>query len=194
LTLTLLKQISPNFDAMIDSSKTAWGSFFMPFKFRRKLGTDFLLVHLVRDPRAVCWSTIRAPVKIKNNARPMSPFGRCLRTVIGWTAANLACQFFGLLHPKNYMRLRYEDLVLAPRPAVDGIFSRVSWQTHEPIEQAGTQDNRHQLYGNAVRFKPAALSNLEEDTAWKSAMPKAFRRLAALSWPLAAQYGYFKAP
>src|SRR5262245_48232089 len=53
LTLAMFKQISQKFDTMVDSSKTAWGSGFMPFEFRRILGPDFLLVHLVRDPRAV---------------------------------------------------------------------------------------------------------------------------------------------
>jgi hypothetical protein len=90
------------------------------------------------------------------------------------------------------LRVRYEDLVHAPRQVVDGIFDRLALQSHSPLEQAGTGDNRHQLYGNAVRFRPLSLSTLQEDVAWKSAMPQAYRGLAALSWPLAAKYGYFR--
>lgn len=192
LTLAILKQVAPKYATMVDSSKTAWGSTLMPFRFRRDLGPNFLLVHLVRDPRAVCWSTIRSLVKAEDGSRPSSPLGRCLQTTIGWTAANLACDIFGWLHPKNYLRVRYEDLVNAPQQVIGEIFATLSLQSHAALDQAGTRDNRHQLYGNAVRFRPSSLSTLREDAAWKGAMPKAYRRLAALSWPLAARYGYFK--
>ena len=194
LTLAMLIKISPRFAAMVDSSKTAWGSAFMPFRLRRSLGRDFLLVHLVRDPRAVCWSTIRTLVKVKKGKRSASPRSRCLQTAIGWTAANLACEIFGVVHPKNYLRVRYEDLMLAPRQVIDEVFSRLALQSPPALERAGTGDNRHQLYGNAVRFGRSSLSTLKEDVSWKSAMPKAYRGLAAFTWPLAAKYGYFRSP
>ena len=57
LTLAMLDHVSRDFSVMVDSSKTAWGSAPMPFRLRHELGDNFLLVHLVRDPRGVCWST-----------------------------------------------------------------------------------------------------------------------------------------
>jgi hypothetical protein len=40
------------------------------FRLRKHLGDDFVLVHLVRDPRAVCWSILRTLRKNTNdNAR-----------------------------------------------------------------------------------------------------------------------------
>jgi hypothetical protein len=194
LTLAMFKQVSTKFNIMVDSSKTAWGSSFMPFRFRGSLGPNFLLVHLVRDPRAVCWSTIRSLDRVNENVKPTSPLVRCLRTAIGWTAANLACEIFGLLHPQNYVRVRYEDLVQIPRQVIEQIFGKLSSQCQLALEKPRTEANRHQLYGNVVRFKPLSLSTLKEETAWKSAMPRAYRQLAALTWPLAVQYGYFRAP
>jgi hypothetical protein len=188
----MIEQVSRKFRTMVDSSKTAWGSSLMPFRFRRRLGQDFLLVHLVRDPRAVCWSTVRSLKKLKQNQASKSPLLRCLQTMVGWTAANLACEAFGKLYPDNYVRIRYEDLVRVPRQKIDEIFRRLSLHTVPALDRLGTGDNRHQLYGNGMRFRPFALGSLKEDSAWKSAMPKGYRRLAALSWPLAAKYGYFR--
>jgi hypothetical protein len=42
-----------------------------------------------------------------------------------------------------------------------------------------------------MRFKPLALADLKEDVAWKTAMPKPYRRLvASLCWPLLLRYAY----
>jgi hypothetical protein len=59
LTLALLARAGKHYDLMVDSTKTASGHASAPFRLRRALGKDFLLVHLVRDPRAVAWSAIK---------------------------------------------------------------------------------------------------------------------------------------
>src|SRR5712691_4181543 len=59
LTVALLEHVSDTYAVLIDSSKTAWHSAAAPFEFRRRLGHDFLLLHVVRDPRAVCWSALK---------------------------------------------------------------------------------------------------------------------------------------
>ena len=69
LTLAILAQVSQKFHTMVELSKTAWGSALMPFRFRSRLDQDFLLVHIVRDPRAVCWSTIKSVMSGKQNKR-----------------------------------------------------------------------------------------------------------------------------
>lgn len=189
LTLALLDHISTNFLVMVDSSKTAWGSELMPFRLRRNLGRDFLLVHLVRDPRAVCWSTIRS---LRGRKTPGSELARYFRTVLGWLAANLACEVFGLLHPKRYMRIRYEDLVGAPRTVLGSIFGRVALEPAS-LDHLGASENRHQLHGNKMRREPLSLTGLKEDVAWKTEMPRLYRWLAAgLSWSFLAKYGYFR--
>ncbi len=189
LTLALLNHVSHNFSVMTDSSKTAWGSELMPFRLRRILGRDFLLVHLVRDPRAVCWSTIRS---LRRGKKPRKEFVRYLRTIAGWMSANIACEVFGLLHPQHYVRLRYEDLVRSPQTVLGAIFGRLAVKPSS-LDGLGASDNRHQLHGNRTRFKPPSLANLQEDIAWKTSMPRPYRWLAAgLSWPLAVKYGYLR--
>ena len=203
LTLALLDQVSGAHAVMVDSSKTAWGSTLMPFRLSRRLGEDFLLVHLVRDPRAVGWSTMRAPPRIKKtrkkgrvklrqkSRRGSSPAVRSLRTVIGWTIANLAWEMFGWRHPDRYLRVRYEDFAQAPLTVVGHVLSRVSLEAPVTLKRGEAGDNRHQLYGNAMRFESLSPTEIKEDVAWKTSMPKGYRRLiAGLCWPLCMRYAY----
>ncbi len=103
LALALLDHVSGDYAVMVDSSKTAWGSGLAPFRLWRRLGEDFLLVHLVRDPRGVCWSTMRTPSRPKKAHRESGPAARLLRTAFGWTTANLACEIFGWWHPDRHL-------------------------------------------------------------------------------------------
>jgi hypothetical protein len=195
LTLAMLDHVSAHYAVMVDSSKTAWGSWSTPFRLRQRLGSDFLLVHLVRDPRAVCWSTIKTRMgrsPLKRDRRRTTPAGRCFRTALGWMAANLSCEIFGWLYPRQYLRFRYEDFARAPEQVLEDILARVATGVPRGRRRAEPEDNRHQLYGNRTRFRPVSGTRLEEDVAWKSAMPKGYRWLAlSLSWPLALRYGYF---
>ena len=173
----------------------------MPFRLSRGLGDDFLLVHLVRDPRAVAWSTMRSqlhagttrkgrPKTRRTNSR-RSSVGRSLLTAFGWTIANLGCEMFGWLHPDRYLRLRYEDFVRAPVPAVGHVLTSVSLEPPATLEQSKDTRNCHQLYGNSMRFQTLSPADLKEDVAWKTAMPRVYRVLVgAFTWPLRRRYYY----
>ena len=114
-----------------------------------------------------------------------------MQTAFGWTIANLGCEMFGWLHPDRYLRLRYEDFVCAPLPTVGQVLTRVSLELPAALKQSKASRNRHQLYGNAMRFKALSPTDLKEDVAWKTAMPRAYRVLvAALTWPLRRRYHY----
>jgi hypothetical protein len=175
---------------MVDSSKTAWGSGLTPFRLEKKLGSDFLMIHLVRDPRAVCWSTLRTlPV---DRMQPRKKIARYLRTIFGWLGANIACEVFRLLHPSRYLRIRYEDIVSAPELILPSLFDAAGLQSWRP-NQPGSNDNRHQLYGNRIRREPLLLATIKEDVAWKAKMPRFFRALAViLTIPFFLKYGYFR--
>ena len=191
LSLALLDHVKSKYTVMVDSSKTAWGAARVPFQLRRSLGEDFLLVHIVRDPRGVCWSAMRTPWKPEKSSRQPGPTASCLRTAVGWNAANLACEAFGRLHPRNYRRVLYEDLVRAPRKSIGTILQHVLLTIPPDLPGSEASDNRHQLYGNAMRFKSLALSDLKEDVAWKTAMPDVYRPLiTGLCLPLYWRYGY----
>ena len=191
LTLALLECVSTEYEVMVDSSKTAWGSFSVPWGLRRRLGKDFHLVHLVRDPRGVGWSSIRTPWRPKKSPRPSPPIVTALRAAFGWTAANLVCEIFRWRHPDSYLRVRYDELVRAPSNVVGRILGRVALSPPTSLLPAELRGNRHQLHGNAMRFKTLSLSDVKEDLAWTTAMPGRFRTLiTVLCWPLARRYGF----
>ena len=203
LVTTLLEHIAPNYAIMSDSSKTAWGSITAPFRLRRKLGHNLHLVHLVRDPRAVCWSTMRRAsarqgkrlVKVKKAKRIRAvmskPIPRCIRTAIGWWIANLSCELFGWLYPSQYLRVHYEFLACYPQAALRTLFRAISPDWDLRLTQIGINDNRHQLYGNRMRRRKLLFSDVRLDVRWGSEMPDGYRRLVgALTWPLRAKYSY----
>jgi hypothetical protein len=189
LSLALLEQFSNRYAIIIDSSKTSWDAAGAPFSLHRRLGADFFLVHIVRDPRAVCWSSI-----LRGERRASWLTSHVLRsawTTLGWWAANLTCEIFGRCYPKQYIRVRYEDLARAPKETLRRLFERVLSGQDIEIGEPGRSDNRHQLYGNRMRHRLLSLADIAEDERWKVAMPRGRQRLVScLSWPLRRRYGY----
>jgi hypothetical protein len=212
LTLALLEHVSSDYAAMVDSSKTAWASAGAPFRLRRKLGENFHLIHIVRDPRGVCWSTMKTrpkkqgvtqkspkakkkPAKRKGGKASSMPAIRFLLTVVGWTVANLSCELFGWMYPRQYRRVGYEDLVGAPSARVESLLEKILSIPCDKRAADFPKDNRHQLHGNRTRFQALTLSEIKEDGAWRTEMPSTYRWLATrLSWPLCSRYGYSSAP
>jgi hypothetical protein len=205
LVVTLIEHVSSKYAIMSDSSKTAWGSMTAPFRLRRRLGQNLHLLHLVRDPRAVCWSAVRLAKRSKTKRWKVKPRGswyltkqvlstpipRCLRTALGWWMANLSCEVFGWLYPGQYVRLHYENLACSPQVVMRALFNVISPDRDLRLTEIGVSDNRHQLYGNRMRRQLLLFSDVRLDIRWKSQMPRTYRRLvAALTWPLRAKYGY----
>lgn len=196
LTLALLREVQGRFAVLLDSSKTAWGSFRTPFVARRSLGQDLLLLHIVRDPRGVCWSNVSG--KRRRNGRRLpdiqhSPvrFARHVRTLIGWWAANLASEVFGWRYPNQYARVRYETLVQAPDKTVTHIFATFALGAAPHFRTNPATDNRHQLFGSRVRFRSPSPEDIRPDTRWRTEMRWTDRwMISALSWPLRWRYGY----
>lgn len=188
LVVALAKRLDRPGAIMVDSSKTPRGSLGIPSRLATALGTDFILVHLVRDPRAVAWSAVKKSGR--QGTQPLIGL-RTGAAALGWTAANLACERFGRGHPESYVRLRYEDVVSDPVSTLRALIARIAPDAMWRPEQIGAHDNRHQLYGNRMRGKPLALSDIKEDAAWRKDMPDAYQKIAAaLTTPLRKRYGY----
>jgi hypothetical protein len=62
----------------------------------------------------------------------------------------------------------------------------VQWDSEEV---AG--DNRHQLYGNKVRYREIGIEDVKEDLKWKAEMPPEYSRIVQrLGYLLRLRYGY----
>ena len=154
-------------------------------------------MHLVRDPRAVAWSTMKSlrprqfTSKRNFKVRSLSPRARSLRTVGGWSIADLACEMFGFFHPD----VTYDCATRISCESLKQIFARVYLEPPATLEQNENRRNRHQLYGNAMRFETLLPAELKEDVAWRTAMPKAYRWLiGSLCWRFCLRYDYDLAP
>jgi hypothetical protein len=193
LLAALMRRAEGQYAAVVDSSKTAWGSFAAPFRLKRRFGSEFVLVHLMRQPAAVSWSVLGQKNRRakKEGRRPYHYMLRCASTVAAWSIANLSCELFGLQFPSQYVRLRYEDLVHSPAEELHSLFHRVLPGVNWSFDDANTRDNRHQLHGNSVRRHQLGIADVKEDLKWKTEMPPEYSRVVlALSYPLRLRYGY----
>ena len=180
----LLKRADAQYSAIVDSST---------FRLKRRFGSEFMLVHLMRQPTAVCWSVLKKKNRRarREGRRPYHYTLRCGLTVVAWSIANLSCEVFGLMYPRHYVRLRYEDLVHSPAEVLGTLFERVLPDVRWSFVEASARDNRHQLYGNSVRHHQLAIADVKEDLKWESEMPPEYSRvILALSYPLRLRYGY----
>jgi hypothetical protein len=187
------KKAAVGYSAIIDSSKTAWGSLSKPFRLRRQFGSEFMLVHLVRDPTAVCWSVLKHKNRKADRERRGVPHYavRCSWMVVGWYLANLSSEVFGLIYPRQYLRVRYEDLVREPAKTLKTLFNRLLPVAHWSAEGVGGCDNRHQLHGNKARLRHIPIEKVKEDLNWKSEMPIAYSKIVSrLSHLFRSRYGY----
>lgn len=190
LTSALLDNASKDYGFVVDSSKTAWGSLTAPFKLRRRLGGKFHLVHVVRDPKGVCWSNVGG-VWQRRRALAKSVTLRHLKTLAGWWAANLSSEIFGRVYPRQYHRIRYEDLCRAQAESLERLFAALPQRDGGSRAADTSADNRHQLFGNQARHKEVNPSEIREDTRWKAEMPVSQQKMVSLlAWPLRNRYGY----
>ena len=188
LATRMLGEIGARYAAMTDSSKTAWHAARTPFALKRELGRDFQLVHIIRDPRAVCWSLLKRERRIglRSNDALLA-----IKTMAGWAHANLACELFRRKYPDQYVRVRYEDLAGDPVAVMTGLMAKIMPSAAWDFAAIGSQDNRHQLYANRMRSQALLLGSIKLDDRWTQDMPRLLQRLVELlTWPLRRRYGY----
>jgi hypothetical protein len=189
LALALRERVKGRYAAVVDSSKTPWRYMAAPFRLREALGSDFVLQHLVRDPRGASWSAVK---KAGRQGKPPLSLLRSSIAALGWLVANLACEAFASWYPQAYRRLRYEDLVRAPDKvmpkSITALLPGADWHAGDV---GSSRDNRHQLYGNRLRGKTLTLTDIQEDIDWQRDMPKIHRLIVgAITYPLRKRYGY----
>jgi len=178
---------------VVDSSKHPS----LAYCLRWRADIDLRVLHLIRDSRAVAYSWSRQVRRPDTNEE--SYMWRYSPATAGghWNAQNLA---FHLLERLNRptMRLRYEDFVAAPEPALRRVteFAGLPAQASYPFLDANGAstwaqlDGAHSVSGNPMRFATGKIP-ISQDERWRTSMPKAQRHaVTALTFPLLARYGY----
>ena len=147
----------------------------------RETGLNAVLIHLVRDPRAVVWSH-RRPRKVPQGVVARSPRSRPAPYVaVRWTLRNLVAEL--VVRPD--LRVRYEDLVDRPLDALGPLWRAIGIT---PTSPSGTDS--HIIAGNLNRFDTAPV-RLRRDDEWIRLQPRSERLVTTLlALPLLRRYGY----
>ena len=152
---------------------------------------DLRFAHLVRDSRAVAFS----PGRRKLN--PSFVDKETYMTPHSWQDSARQWNFQnGIVHVRrpspHTLRLRYEDLVRAPRAALAPVFDFLD----EPAPSLDFLNSPsltpdHTVSGNPIRFQPQIV--IRPDLEWRKRMPTRLKILVTLAtFPLLAHYGYLR--
>lgn len=176
---------------ILDSSKCAREAAGRALAISRIAGVGVKMIHLVRDGRAVLWSVKRGDnVRLGEGcSEDTAAFSwPTLRALGGWMLANVIALLIALVSPRgSVLRVRYEDLVRAPRHELARIgrfLGRDLSAITDRIERGETFAAGHNTGGNRAR-KEGAL-RLREDREWETRLGRAERALYwTVGWPLA---------
>jgi hypothetical protein len=156
-------------------------------------GAEVFVVHLVRDPRATAYSWLRQKrLPDFGDDRLMlrqPPLVSARRWVLWQTGTELLWR----RRPERYLRLRYEDLMGAPRPALRRIAALVGESPPRlpfASERVVRLEATHSVSGNPGRFRTGEVE-LVLDHEWVGAMRRADSALVtAATWPWLLRYRY----
>lgn len=161
---------------IIDSSKVASTAV-----VAGRLPRDMRVVHLVRDPRAVAFSSSR-PKSDPSMHGKLMPRQTPARSALNWLSFNLAFERLATQGSTDVTRVSYEDLVAAP----DEVFGMLALGS---LPSRQTLSGRHSIAGNPWRFDPD--NPIRLDDRWKRELPLRHRRIVdVITLPLRIRYGY----
>jgi hypothetical protein len=171
---------------VVDSSKTpAHGRI-----LQDSSDLELHVVHLVRDPRAVAYSWQRKKPTAEGSF--MTQFSST-RSALLWNGMNTATEMLRRRHPERYLRIRYEDLVTAPRETLESVTKLVGADTTQiPASPDGRLrlDPVHVFSGNPSGFDFGTI-NLRADNEWREKLAlKDWLIVTTLTAPLLRRYGY----
>lgn len=177
-------------ETVVDASKHAS----LAACLRHRYGTNMLIVHVVRDPRAVAyaWSK-RVP---RPEATPTSPeqemarYGP-VRAAVQWVSQNLV---FDALARQGIptVRIRYEDFVTDPVSCVRAVAELLGHKGDLPVDRGKVAhlSPTHAVSGNPMRFRSGDIE-IRSDDAWTRELPSRNRALvSAITFPFRHRFGY----
>lgn len=175
---------------VVDASKWPWD----PVVLGLVPDVRPVVVHLVRDPRAVAysWRRHKSWGDHEEDASQMPRFGAGYSS-LSWLARNAATEWTHRNHPRiPWMLVRYEDFAARPREVVEEIGRHVGSAAPAPFVDDRTFQAKptHGVGGNPSKFSLGDVA-ISPDEEWRTSMPALDRWLAtAVSAPMLGRYGY----
>ncbi len=178
-------------EVVVDASKSTA----QLFALRRIRGLDLRVVNLVRDSRGVANSWNKSGI-VKPQAQDGALMGTYAphRLAVLWAALQLQCAVLGAATPYS-ARVRYEDLVAAPRTTLDRALRTVGLAPAPGAlahvgEHSVDLTPSHGVAGSRTRFTAGRI-DLRLDDAWRSSLPAGARRVVTvMTLPQLVGYGY----
>ena len=176
---------------VVDSSKYPTYAYALT---RTKEADLRLVVHLVRDPRAVAYSWMRYKRQLDTDeVRAMTQHRPSVSSAY-WDVWNwISRAVFGRDRHAPYLMLRYEDLIADPSRWVREILTMAGVENPTMgylVGATATLAPNHTVSGNPSRFTTGPVE-LHEDARWKVEMPAGARRtVSVLTAPWLRRYGY----
>jgi len=118
-----------------------------------------VILHLVRDGRAVAWSYIKKYHKA-------SPY------MWKWFASNIKAEILRRRNNSKYIFVRYKDLVINPERVIKKILHQVDLE-YESKMLHFRHFTHHEVGGNRMRLSGS--EEIKEDVNWKQKMPKRYK-------------------
>jgi peptidoglycan/xylan/chitin deacetylase (PgdA/CDA1 family) len=174
---------------LIDASKAAPDAAVL----LRVPGVQPYFLHLVRDSRAVIYSERQHKVNPDGGHSQEMPRPTPPLSIAYWIADNMGSEV--ICHrsqPGHSMFLRYEDYIVNPGRAIEGIVDFLGEERQSPTfidEQTVMLETNHMIAGNASRFEVGAL-RLRRDDRWLSNRSNLDRLTTGVTFPLLGRYGY----
>lgn len=161
-----------------------------------RAGLDVRVIHLIRDARGVAYSLSKQGVH-----RPQAADGAAemmhrntVASASGWVARQTELSVIGRCGVRE-VRMRYDDLVSAPRNAIERALSGLGVPYGEAdLGHIGADRVKvgasHGIAGNPGRFVSGEIT-LRSDEAWREKLSRRDRRLVtAITLPLMVRYGW----
>ncbi len=172
---------------IVDSSKGPTYAFLLGLM----PGIELSLVHLVRDPRGVAFSSRRKKFRPETRAyfEPTGP----AKSALVWLVWNLAIARLGKGKGSRYLRLRYEDFI-ADAPGSLRQVTQMVGRSSTDLSFLGPGEVRleshHTVSGNPSRFLTGPVK-FHLDDEWRRGWNSRSRGLVTtIARPLLKRYGY----
>jgi len=167
LLFSIAKRASVNI--IVDSSKVLPRLFIL----NRLKNVEIVVIHLIRDPRAVAYSWTKHYIRpeVVTRIEFMHRYNP-IRTAIRWLYKNFLLNISSKRFD-NYFRLFYEDFVASPKKALNSVLLFLERTDIDIGFIAGDvllkQKINHTLSGNPLRFDPGNII-IMKDNKWRREM------------------------
>lgn len=171
---------------IVDSTKAAWYGYILS----TLENIDLYTVHIVRDPRGVCYSLQQR----KSQGEPECQWYNPLHASLSWNLKNLGVERLLNFDPTRYLRIQYEEFIQSPEASIKSILQLVG-ESNAPLPFVSKSTVIMGL-DHIITGSPSSRSNIGEvtlrtDTKWKRQLRSIDKSVTThTTLPLLIKYGY----